>query len=90
MDVLICLTVKDGRGGNSVVDGSVVRNCARCDTQVWVSPDGVEHLDKGTSEAVCVQCCLPDLADEAGEIGILPGTIEAIQKHLRKQQIESN
>ncbi len=86
MAILICARVKLGIG--SGVEGSVIKNCHKCNCQVHVAPSSVKMLAEPDADLqiTCDACCavlIHELDNEPIEVQpIAPAQFQELKKSI--------
>lgn len=74
-------------------DGSVMTNCCKCDTPLWIAPTGLELLAQHAVQPICKRCAKGEII--AGkEKGIPiefedlnPDQIKEMRKHMSLEEV---
>jgi len=71
-----CLRAADT---NSVVPGSLVKTCWRCEASIWISPATLDHVRNQPHRLVCMQCAL-EVASKDDDPKLLPPTADQLKE----------
>ena len=79
---------------NSVVEGSVIKQCDYCGLDVWLSPSGQKMRESQPCKLICLGCTieLKKECDKSGEeikCDVVPGADVELNKHF-KDFMENN
>lgn len=76
--------------------GSDVRWCFICAAEVWLSPKGLESMERNSGRPLCMECGIPMMANDHGTLNPvdpdapeahgLTGEIVKLIREYRKQQ----